>query len=166
MKIRRAVVEDARAIAQAHIKSWQETYAGLVDADYLKKMNTAEKTAHWEDKLKRGEDIVFVLENDDGEIVGLASGGRHRDTLKQAEAELYAIYLLKDYQGGGWGRDLFEHMRHELRAMRFKAMSAWALEGNPAHKFYERMGGVKNSRQMLDIGGQDYPEIEYYWVSL
>ncbi|WP_274857053.1 hypothetical protein [Bacillus methanolicus] len=35
MIIRKAVGDDAAQIARVHVKSWQETYKGLIDQNYL-----------------------------------------------------------------------------------------------------------------------------------
>ena len=43
LKIREMTPQDADGKGYVHWKSWQETYAGLVDADYLSSRMTLEK---------------------------------------------------------------------------------------------------------------------------
>lgn len=44
--IRKAELADAKAIAQVHMKGWQESYKGILPADYLANIS-------YEDRLKQ-----------------------------------------------------------------------------------------------------------------
>jgi hypothetical protein len=45
-------------------------------------------------------------------------------------------------------------------------MIVWALEANPACRFYQRLGGVPVAAQTIDIGGQSLPEVAYGWPDI
>ncbi|MGN0350927.1 MAG: GNAT family N-acetyltransferase [Roseburia sp.] len=84
-----------------HYTSWQETYAGLVDAAYLNEMS-----------------IEKCFEN---------------------AGEIFALYVLKDYQHQKIGLALmnaaFEHLKD------FRTIVLWVLKGNEhAIHFYETYG--------------------------
>jgi Acetyltransferase (GNAT) family. len=49
---------------------------------------------------------VYVAENKSGKIVGFAAGGRERMGKYMYQGELFAIYILEEYQRQGIGRQL------------------------------------------------------------
>ena len=107
-----------------------------------------------------------MAEEEDGSVVGFASGGREREADSGFDAELYAIYLLEQHQGRGLGRRLVERIVDGLRQHGHRSMRVWVLENNPAEAFYQRLGGKRGEVKVLQIGGQDYNEIAYGWKSL
>ena len=50
--------------------------------------------------------FIYVAENEAGQIVGFADGGPERARDMTFKGELYAIYILNDYQRQGVGRHL------------------------------------------------------------
>lgn len=64
--------------------------------------SVAERVQMWESILTAGEPTSFTLlaSGADRRVVGFASGGRERTGALGSEGELYAIYLLKEAQGG------------------------------------------------------------------
>lgn len=51
----------------------------------------------WTNNIPNG--IVFVAENDNGQIVGFSSGGKERSgKYKEYKGELSSIYILQEYQ--------------------------------------------------------------------
>ena len=69
--IRKALPSDANAIAQMHIRSWQEAYCDLMPADYLSALDTtlARRESFWARSIESGESNVWVAED----AVGLGS---------------------------------------------------------------------------------------------
>jgi hypothetical protein len=45
-------------------------------------------------------------------------------------------------------------------------MLIWALERNPACRFYEKMGGSPVHTQWIRIGNEELEEIAYGWSDL
>jgi len=82
------------------------------------------------------------------------------------DGELYAIYLLGEHQGRGIGRRFVELVVAWLREQGHESMRVWVLEGNPAQRFYERLGGKKVGIKVEDIGGHSVTEIAYGWDDL
>ncbi|MHC8522911.1 GNAT family N-acetyltransferase [Rossellomorea sp. H39__3] len=68
---------------------------------------------------------TLVCTTKDGLVVGFASVGRERSG--EYEGELYAIYLLREYQGRGIGRELFSRSISSLKALGFQDMFIWVL---------------------------------------
>jgi ribosomal protein S18 acetylase RimI-like enzyme len=150
--IRRAIREDAAAIAHVQVASWRSTYAGLVPESYLAALDPEERARQWDLLIEAGKDVFFVAEDESG-VFGFISGGPIRETVGDFDAELHTIYLLRDRQGSGIGRSLVETLVRDLLAAGFRSMVVWVLPQNPAVRFYERLGAIEIARKKVDIGG-------------
>src|SRR5439155_21087161 len=98
MRIRRARPEDARAIAEIHVRSWQAAYAGLLPHEALESLSIADRAERWRGWLEQGlpDHRVWVAEEED-RIVGFTSTGPSRDREPSSgTAEVYTLYLAPD----------------------------------------------------------------------
>ncbi|MBQ4573712.1 MAG: GNAT family N-acetyltransferase [Clostridia bacterium] len=120
--------------AYVHYKSWQETYAGLVDEGYLANM-TYERCLAIAEKFP---DRLLVAM--DGErVVGFVGYGAYRDGSMPGCGEVYAIYLLAEYQGRKIGYELMKAACEKLAD--YPKIALWVLKGNRrAIDFYTRYG--------------------------
>ncbi|NKE08263.1 GNAT family N-acetyltransferase [Mesobacillus selenatarsenatis] len=165
MEIRKATKDDARGIAKVHVKSWQETYQGIVSQDYLDSLKMEDRVPLWEKSLSESADSspVFVAVNLEGEIVGFASFGKERTEKFEADGELYAIYILKQYQRGKLGLRL---LQEGLDKMHFKSMLVWVLADNESRKFYESLQPEQAAEEVVKIAGREYLELAYFWKGI
>jgi GNAT superfamily N-acetyltransferase len=163
--VRQAELEDAATIARVHVESWRSTYAGIVSEDVLSSLDIEARIENWKEWLLRGDLITLVTEDNTG-IFGFAGGGPLREEPAGYDAEIYAIYLLQQYQKQGAGADLFRRLAIELKKQDFKSAAVWVLEKNSACAFYFRLGGVPVMQKPIEIGGQMLEEIAYGWQNL
>jgi ribosomal protein S18 acetylase RimI-like enzyme len=164
--IRAAIVEDAPAIARVHVASWRSTYRTLLPADFLASMNEASSADRWTRFLGEVSNRVYLVE-DEGAVVGFASCGRERAGETGYTGELYAIYVLDDFQRRGHGRELVRAVVAGLRELGLEDMLIWVLRDNePARLFYERLGGVYVRSQPITIGSATLEEVSYGWPRL
>lgn len=163
--IRNAALQDAASIARVQVASWRSTYRGLVSENYLSSLDAEERAQQWELRLSQAAGTFLVVADSDG-IFGFLAGGAIRQKIEGYDAELYAIYLLKEKQKAGAGRALVHRLAHELKIQGYQAMSVWILSGNSARGFYEHLGGVLIARDEIEIGGELLPEVAYGWPSL
>lgn len=162
MKIRKAVPEDAAAIAFVNTTSWKTTYKGIVSDTYL--TNLQPNTKRWEELLDQ-KIIVYVAEDADGNIVGFASGGPDRTQDYPDYGEIYAIYLLEEYQGKGSGSRLMAKVMNELQLLGMSSILVWALKDNTYRQFYEKIGGqLVDGEKTFEIGGESLVEVAYKWT--
>jgi ribosomal protein S18 acetylase RimI-like enzyme len=147
MDVRRARLEDARAIARVHAETWREAYEHVFGAERLASVTIDARLAQWERILAAGQSDVFVAAAD--RIVGFVSTGDSRDA--DADAELFAIYVLPGAWGTGAGSAL---MRAGVKSMRLRASGdavLWVLDDNPrARRFYEREGWTLDGERKED----------------
>ena len=120
--------------AYVHWKSWQETYDGLIDQSYLDGMTLEKciKMAHrWRDNI--------LIAKDGDRVIGFISYGNYRDSSLPNAAEIYAIYLLRDYQGCKIGYRLMNAAMEQLS--NYKQIALWVLhENKQAINFYQKYG--------------------------
>lgn len=170
--IRRARVEDAHAIAEVHVASWRTTYKGIMSDEVLANLSVERRELMWDHELNDKQTITYVAENEQGHIVGFASGGPNRtdtDNPRETDSyhcELYAIYLLQEVQRHGLGRRLTYAVVEDLRKKGYQSMLLWVAADNPARKFYEALGGTYISTQQLELGGMILDEVSYGWDDL
>lgn len=162
--IRAAAETDAGAIAHVHVESWQTTYAGIMPAAYLAGLDEILRARLWGEWLSGGS-LVFVAEWD-GRVVGFAHGGASREAVGGCDAELYAIYLLKEAQKRGIGAELLKAVATALLERNFKSMAVWVLEQNRSRSFYEKTGARLATSKVIDIGGTKLMEVAYAWADL
>jgi ribosomal protein S18 acetylase RimI-like enzyme len=104
---------------------------------------------------------------DEGRLVGFASGGLERAGEPGYTGELYAIYVLDEFHGRGHGRELVRAVVAGLRELGLDDMIIWVLRDNqPARRFYERLGGVYVRAQPITIGSATLEEVSYGWPRL
>ena len=155
MHYRKAELQDAGSLAYVHVHSWRTTYRGIVSEDYLESLSIVEKEEKWI-RILSDSHHTYVCESEEGEILGFVSFGKER--TGEYEGELYAIYLLKDHQGKGIGKALFEIARGELRNMGFNSMWIWVLKENPSKYFYHKYSPALIKEEILTIGNERHRE--------
>lgn len=161
MIIRKATLKEAPYIAKVQVSSWKSTYRGIVPDRFLDAMLPEERIDGWKERLQRGN--VFVAESG-GTIIGFAVGGPERSGKYKAYAgELYAIYILQEFQGEGLGKRLVHAVMEDLLEQGLTSMLVWVLEENAARKFYEKMGGTYVDQDLLLISGKSLVEVAYGW---
>lgn len=163
MQIRKANVDDAASIAKVYIDSWKTTYSGILPDEFLQTLTYEPKK--WREQIVNQP--IHIAEDKDGYMVGFAMGGKER-TGKYAgyDGELYAIYLLEDYQRKGIGNMLFQKVVEQLYKDGVDTMIVMVLADNPAKHFYEAMGGSLLQRTKLHVGGHELPTLVYGWKDI
>jgi GNAT superfamily N-acetyltransferase len=168
MRIRNAVLEDAPALARVRVDAWRETYRGLIPDAYLDELSYAENESNFSNRIEAGErqGCCLVAEDEAGTLLGFAIGGIERSLNPEYMGEIYAIYLLKEYQRKGVGTALVKAVVQWLLDREMNSMTIWALEQNPARKFYEALGGTLIGTKPLVILDAHLTEVGYGWPDI
>ena len=164
MLIRIADIDDATAISVVHINTWKTTYRGMVPDYIIDRLDYVKNNERWHQTLSQGEaKRTFVAISDDEIIVGFSTAGPNRNSQYKFDGELYAIYILKNYQGQGFGRALVTAVARWLDSKGFHSMMLWVLKENPAKYFYEALGGKFITTEKVEIGKSFLDELSYGW---
>lgn len=167
--IRPATVDDASDIARVHVGSWRSTYRGLMPDAVLDQLSVSRREKFWRQVLERDKSqFTFVAVDDQHEVIGFVNGGLERERERDPvyTAELYALYLLKEQQGHGYGAALFRAVVEKFLEQNHSAMLLWVLSSNPSRGFYEKMGGRSLKTKAIDIGDATLEEVAYGWADL
>jgi ribosomal protein S18 acetylase RimI-like enzyme len=154
-RFRKANLKDSTGLAYVHVHSWRTTYEGIVSHEYLQSLSIEEREQKWVQILS-GSHHTYVCEVDDGKIVGFVSFGKERSG--EFEGELYAIYLLEEYQGKGIGKELFGIAATGLKKQGYNSMWVWVLKENPSKHFYYALKPTLIKEEILTIGGESHQE--------
>jgi GNAT superfamily N-acetyltransferase len=155
LRIRPATVEDAAAIATAHMTCWKESYTGLLSPGFFDSRTAEWATGWWTPRLADlpADELVNVAEHD-GRIVGFAGSGPSRDEQPARELELYFIYVLARVYGTGAGQRLLDATIGDEPA------SLWVVKENPrALKFYRRNGFEPDGAEKIESRWENLEEI-------
>ena len=150
--IRKASPEDACDWADCRISCLQSSYKGIYPDEIISKL-PLEKEMHiegYKTKLADPGDNEYYSVIHSGEMIGFLV----TDTIK---SEILAIYLLEDFWGKGYGKEIMDFAVNELKRTKHEEIiSLWVFEKNiRARQFYERYGfslhGAKKEINRYDI---------------
>lgn len=132
------IPEDMEGKGYVHYTSWQETYCGLVDDRYLSRMSVEKCIAiakSWPDRTLVAKVDGKVV----GKVVGFACYWKNNDSSLIHTGEIYAIYVLKQYQCQQIGYRLRKEALMKLKE--YDWIVLWVLKENQkAISFYQRLG--------------------------
>jgi ribosomal protein S18 acetylase RimI-like enzyme len=168
VEIRPADFDDAAGIARVQIETWRDAYGRIMPRRLLADMNDVRIAAFWAQIIADSQGRSFCLVASAGErIVGFASCGPRQHSNDPHKGEVYALYVLPEFQGRGIGRRLVVTSFERLLELGMTEGRIWTLRENaPARGFYARIGGTQTENGYNDIGGIRYPEVAYDWSDL
>jgi len=162
IEIRRAKVDDAAAVADAHDEAWRSTYRGIIPGPELEKLVQRRGASWWDGAIRKGSRVSILVFGD--EVAGYANYGRNRARSLTYDGEIYELYLRPEYQGVGFGRRLFTSSRRDLAQSGMKSVVLWALSDNePAVEFYRALGGQPVARSSERFGDKTLDKIAFAW---
>ena len=150
--------DDRNKISSVYEQSWKTAYRGIIPDDYLDSI----PAGRWAAKVDTASWHTLVC-LEDGQIIGTSSFSSSRFEVFKDYGEIISIYLLPEYVGKGYGRQLMERVLSELRKAGYAKAFLWVLEENKnARAFYEKMGFALSSESIeSNIGGKDLIEVSY-----
>lgn len=164
MNIRAAKPGDEKSIAQVIIDTWKDAYQGIVSQDFLDSLTTEKHEALLTQQIAENTQIIYVMESEDDQILGMISGGVDRS--EKYDCEIVAIYIGRDHQKCGIGKRLFSECVNAFRTRGYKTMIVWTFEDNKDRGFYDKMGGVVGEHTQHLIGDEELPLVGYVWKGM
>ncbi len=163
MRVRRAGVDDAAAVADIHVRSWQVGYEHVFGAEKLASISVEGRLPRWLEILAADEQACFLAEDDDGRVLGWCTVGTAREADIENVGEVWGIYAAPEAWGSGAGSALLAAGVDELRRQGFAEASLWVLDDNPrARRFYEREGWtLDGARKQDEFLGVTVDEVRY-----
>jgi ribosomal protein S18 acetylase RimI-like enzyme len=139
MTIRKALPEDAYDYADCHISCFQTAYKGIVSDEYLINM-LAEKeklVEKYKKSLTDPGDCEYYCVIYAERMIGFLIINKSLSEDKSGIGEIWAIYLIKEFRGIGYGKQMLSFALNELKQQ--KEIFLWVFEDNKrARRFYEK----------------------------
>lgn len=138
---RRATPQDAKAIAEIHVRAWQVAYREILPTAFLDSLSIDQRGLRWRQILERDPSRTSVLE-ERGEVLGWVGFGASRDKdALSSTGELWAIYVAPMHWRKGLGQHLWNEAEKKLKSAGFQDVTLWVLRDNAnAIGFYRANG--------------------------
>ena len=166
MIIRRATIEDIKGIAKVHVDTWRTTYHNIIPPSFLNSFSYEDRETAWAVNLNKVDNVVFVVENDEGEIIGFADTSRREKNEDVESIDLTSLYLLEEYQGNGIGKKIIKTLFEYYLTKGYKRVYVDVLAENKTRHFYEYYGAEFVKELNIKIGGKVLVEYVYVWNSI
>jgi ribosomal protein S18 acetylase RimI-like enzyme len=163
LDVRRAIRDDAGAIAEVHVLGWKWAYRGAMPDAFLDALSPEQREEGWQRTLDRPDRPVFVAERG-GKVVGfVASGPAEEDSVDLSRGQVFALYLDPAVVGTGVGRALLSRAVEDLRQRGYGQAVLWVLGTNDrARRFYEAAGWRADGEQRTETwAGLSLDEVRY-----
>ena len=162
--VRAATLDDARAVAEIHVRGWRWGYRGQIPEGILDELSVDRRESWWREVIEQHrEHRLWVAERDD-RILGFAATQPSEDEDATPEiAQIAAIYIEEDAAGTGVGRALTRHALADFRARGFRTAVWWVLETNVRTRRFLDRGGWRTdgATKTEDVRGFTLREVRY-----
>jgi GNAT superfamily N-acetyltransferase len=158
-----ATQDDIPALARVYVDTWRNQYAGVLPEKFLSRMTYADYENKWTGWLTSPGATTYVAQTDRHGLIGFAQGGPARDLSLDYFSEIYLLYVAKNYQQQGIGRELTAALANEFIKAGLWSMAVWCLRDNPSRGFYDTMGGELLAEKHVGVGGENFIEVAYGW---
>jgi ribosomal protein S18 acetylase RimI-like enzyme len=164
MHIGPALLEDAHAVAQVHVLSWQHAYRNVLPSEFLSQLSIEGHAAMWLESIANGVPELLVAKVQ-GAVVGFVAFGPARDEgASPKSAEVWAIYLAPEWWSSGVGRALWLAARERMLEQSVRSVSLWVIASNHRAVTFYRAAGFQPaaaSPRELTLGGVQVQEVRY-----
>lgn len=156
-KIRIATKDDVKNLAVLKQRIWNDTYRGIYSDDLIDKFDYEKAEKKFLNIINNDNISLYVVEANK-ELVGYMDVGVPIRGFDNYEQEIGLLYLKKDFQRRGIGRELFNLGYSEIKNKNYNRFFISCNKYNTnARKFYEKMGG------QLIAEDNDNKRIKYHY---
>jgi GNAT superfamily N-acetyltransferase len=183
IEVREAGIDDADAIATAHIDGWRAGYRGVVPDEYLDAEEFAtsrrDRWRAWTWQSIADSRLFVVAQHE--RVIGFGHAGPEGaephafgeapvsvpvSIAPTGRGEIYGFYLHPSAWGSGGAGALMSRCEEFLRDEGYPSAMLWVLRDNPrARAFYEKVGwhdtGAESTFSPSDPPGSALPRVEY-----
>ena len=141
--IRKVLPEDVYDYTVCHIACWNAAFRGIVSDEYLDNMSAEieERVERLKKTLDRPGNSEFYCVIFEGRMIGRLIIGKSQDEDKPDAGAIVAIYLLDEFWGKGYGREMMDFAIGALKRLGYREVVLWTPKENErAKRFYEKYG--------------------------
>ena len=165
-----ATPDDIPELARVHLASKLSAETYIIDQAYLNSFTQEAFEEKWQSFLAAEDSQQYIAFEGD-KALGLISFGQLRTPPPGTSkirplysSEIFAIYVHPDYIDKGIGKKLLQHAVLNLSDQKHQSLCLWVLEKNKrARGFYDKMGGQRIGKKMVEFGPTKAKELCYGW---
>ena len=140
--IRKALMKDCKELAQVKRKVWETTYRGIYPDVKLDNYDFKKQEKKFQDIVNNHEINLYVI-TDNNKIIGYMSEGQPCRPFGNYQQEIGLLYILKEFQGKGIGKKLFQLAYDSIKNKGYKNFFVSCNKYNyGSQEFYKKMGGT------------------------
>lgn len=161
-QIRLATIDDFKNLAILKQQVWNETYRGIYDDDIIDNFNYEKNEEKFKNIIENPSISLYVVESN-RLLIGYMSAGVPLHGYADYKQEIGLLYLKKDFQKLGIGKELFNIGYKAIKENGYKSFFISCNKYNTnARKFYEKMGGVLVYEDE-EVGNKRYIQAKYHY---
>ena len=165
--VRNAQLVDCPGIARVQVDSYRTAYAGLFPEPYLARFSYEEQEQDWREWLTApSNDVLLVAVSPQESVLGYVLARAQPDIHPGYDAEILALHVRQAYQGKGIGSALLRAAIGQLLEWGCRSVMLWTLQGNPARRWYERLGGEMLGEKRYQVEDWEVIEVAYGWETM
>ena len=166
--VRDAKLNDIEDMCKVNTKTWITTYKNLLpDSVLIKRIETEkQRIINTKKDLIDNPNNIKLVGICNNKIVGMSYAGLSETNIFPNSAEIYNLYILKEYQGFGIGKLMFYKAIEKLLLQGYKDLVIKCLKDNHSCKFYEKLKGELVSTINTSIYGYNVLENIYYYKDM
>ena len=165
--IRKAIIQDSRAIAEIQVDSYRTAYAPFFPQAYIEHFTYEEQEQDWVDLLtSETDDILLVATSTDKQVIGYVLTRARPDIFPGYDSEVIALHVRKSFQRQGIGLALLKEAVEKLEEQGCKSVMLWTLKGNPVRKWYESLQGKIIGEKSYQVDDWTIDEVAYGWEKI
>jgi|SRR5687767_6348743 len=149
--LRLAHEADVPRLAELQVQTFNETHRGGRPTGPSYELRERQWLERFD--LQDGSWFCYVIEDDDGKLLGFAKGAPHEGNSPEFEGELSMIYVLQRVHRQGLGRRLLCAVAGRLVDEGVTSMLLFGEATNPSNGFYESFGAERLYSEKGDFHG-------------
>jgi ribosomal protein S18 acetylase RimI-like enzyme len=160
VEIRWAHADDWHDLAYVHTESFRSAYEGVIPDDFLNLFTVENREKYYRKSLSEGQATTALIFVDHQAMGCMVIGNCRDDDLDETYGEIWAIYLLKEYWGKGFGKRLISWGMDRLQESGYANVCLWVLKENTnARRFYEHAGFSFDGTEKSIIRGRELVQL-------
>lgn len=160
--IRLAKEEDCNELSKLKHDVWNETYRGIYDDNKIDNFDYEKNSKKFLNIINNFDIELYVVE-DSERLVGYMDCGIPIRPYKDYNQEIGLLYLLKEYQRKGIGKELFNIAFNRIKENGYNEFFICCNKYNiNAQEFYKKMGGIIDETDE-DNNDKSIPQIYYIY---
>lgn len=155
--IRQATENDNETIAQLSVTCWQQAYKDILNQDFLAQLDWRPRASGRKKFYQENKTAAGYIAEVEGRAIGFCDAGPARvvekmPAIDRSYGEIYAIYVLQEFQKQGIGLALCKAACEHLISKGFARCIIWTLVDNkPAIAFYNAIGCIQQAWKKITV---------------